>query len=66
MSSGEKMEEGWYWVRWNDEPGGAWEPAEVRLVRHKGRLGIYRFGEDVSYDAEDFEIGPRLQPPGKE
>ena len=49
-SKGEKLEEGWYWVRFSDVPGGWW-PAFIS--KHSGH----------AYRGDRYKVGPRIHPP---
>lgn len=59
----DKLEPGWYWVRWLDEPWWKWEIAHLRKLKCS-RLRWNYFEDPVGrYGRSPAIIGPRLTPP---
>lgn len=56
---------GYYWARWKaSRPTGGWHPIEY--TDEGAGWTVWQCGSDVATSLDDWELGPRLEPPEEE
>ena len=59
------IEPGYYWVRWKkSRPTGKWHAVEITGKGAPTR--VWQCGSEVPTKPDDWEFGPRLEPPEEE